>query len=152
MVKRKRQSKDVPSLLADLGSSANFVRRSAIIDLVGKSSPEVDAALEFLLKDREAAIRACAAWALGEMGLASAAKGLADCLKDMDVDVRRAAAQSLARLALPESRAVLESSSVDSDRWVGEWSRRGLARMALAPIRRRRPSKPRAVVSEVLAP
>jgi HEAT repeat protein len=139
MVKRKRQSKDVPSLLADLGSSATFVRRSAIIELVEKSPPEAIGPLELLLLDKEAAIRACAAWALGEIGAERSVKPLVVCLKDMDVDVRRAAVQSLSRMALPENQAVLESASVDSDRWVAEWARRGLARLLKAPVRRRRP-------------
>jgi HEAT repeat protein len=140
MVKRKRQSKDLVTLLADLGSSATFVRRSAIIELVKKAPPEATLPLENLLQDKEAAIRACAAWALGEIGAQRSCASLQSCLKDMDVDVRRAAAQSLSLMALPEHQAGLESASVDSDRWVAEWARRGLARLLKAPsIRRRRP-------------
>ena len=138
MVKRKRQPKDLASLLADLESSATFVRRTAIIELVEKSPPEATVPLEGLLKDREAAIRACAAWALGEIGSAGSASALSACAKDMDVDVRRAAVQSLAHLGLPETRGALESASVDSDRWVAEWARRGLAGLLKTPLRPRR--------------
>lgn len=139
MVKRKRQPKDVPSLLADLDSSATFVRRTAIIELVEKAAPEAAGPLEGLLKDKEAAIRACAAWALGEIGALRSVEALSACMKDMDVDVRRAAVQSLATMAAPGTQGVLENASVDSDRWVAEWARRGLARLLKAPLRRRRP-------------
>ena len=140
MVKRKRQPKDVPALLADLASTATFVRRTAIIDLVEKGAPEASLPLQGLLTDREAAIRACAAWALGELGVNGAMHDLIASLKDMDVDVRRAAVQSLAQLALPGSHAALESASVDSDRWVAEWARRGLAGLQKTTLKiRRRP-------------
>jgi len=139
MVKRKRQSRDIATLLVDLTCSATFVRRCAIIELVKKATPEATLPLEALLLDKEASIRACAAWALGEIGAVRSAGALAICLKDMDVDVRRAAVQSLCNIALPENQAVLESASVDSDRWVAEWARRGLARLLKAPVRRRRP-------------
>lgn len=140
MVKRKRQPKDVPALLADLASSATFVRRTAIIDLVDRAAPEATLPLQGLLHDREAAIRACAAWALGEMGADNAMGELIGSLKDMDVDVRRAAVQSLARLALPASLSALESAAVDSDRWVAEWARRGLTSLHKTTLKvRRRP-------------
>jgi len=146
MVKRKRESKDVPSLLADLTSTATFIRRSAIIELVEKCSLDAVIPLENLLTDREAAIRACAAWALGEIGASRSAEALSLCMKDMDGDVRRAAVQSLSHLALPQTQAVLENASVDSDRWVAEWARRGLARLQKIPVRRRR-AKPLEPVS-----
>lgn len=129
MVKRKRQPREVALLLADLDSAATFIRRSAIIELVDKAAPEADLPLQSLLADKEAAIRACAAWALGELGSDTAVPALSRSLKDMDVDVRRAAVQSLAQLARPESLDVLEAASVDADRWVAEWARRGLARL-----------------------
>lgn len=138
MVKRKRQPKDVPALLADLDSTATFVRRAAIIELVDKGSMEAAPKLLMLLQDREAAIRACCAWALGELMAEEAAPALALSLKDMDVDVRRAAVQSLSLMAKPANLEALRSASVDSDRWVAEWARRGLARLQQAPPRRRR--------------
>jgi len=137
MVKRKRVVKDVAGLLADLEVQATFVRRTAIIDLVERGVRESSGRLQGLLTDKEASIRACAAWALGELGEPGAAKNLGTCLKDMDVDVRRAAAQSLANLSLPESELVLQSAAVDSDRWVAEWARRGLARLQNGSIRKR---------------
>lgn len=130
MVKRKRQPKDVAALLADLESTATFIRRSAIIELVDKGAPEAQAPLQGLLGDKEASIRACAAWALGELRLDVAVPALSHSLHDMDVDVRRAAVQSLASLACPGSLAALESASIDADRWVAEWARRGLARLS----------------------
>ena len=141
MVKRKRVVKDVPGLLADLEVQATFIRRTAIIELVERGARETSGRLQGLLLDKEASIRACAAWALGELGEATSAKPLSTCLKDMDVDVRRAAAQSLAHLSQPESELALRSASVDSDRWVAEWARRGLARLENGPIRKR----PRAI-------
>ena len=141
MVKRKRQPKDVPALLADLDSTATFIRRSAIIQLVDKAAPEANAPLEQLLADKEASIRACAAWALGERGSDTAVPARSRSLHDMDVDVRRAAVQSLAQLASPGCLAALESASVDADRWVAEWARRGLARLQ----RSRRGAKRKAV-------
>lgn len=146
MVKRKRLPKDVPSLLADLDSTATYVRRSAIIELVDKEAPEAGEPLRGLLLDKEAAIRACAAWALGELAYAGAIQTLIATLKDMDVDVRRAAVQSLAQLAMPESQEALQSASVDADRWVAEWARRGLARLQKTQPKpravRRRPQGP----------
>lgn len=142
MVKLKRQPRDVMVLLGDLASAATFVRRSAIIELVEKGAPEASGPLKSLLHDREAAIRACAAWALGELKVEDAAAALTQSLKDMDVDVRRAAVLSLAGLARPESLEALRSASVDSDRWVAEGARRGLARLQKLPLRRRR--QPRA--------
>ena len=118
MVKRKRQPKDISTLLADLASSATFVRRSAIIELVEKAAPEAHGPLRALLHDREASIRACSAWALGELKAEEAIPTLVLSLKDMDVDVRRAAVQSLSRMAKMESLEALKSASVDSDRWV----------------------------------
>jgi HEAT repeat protein len=125
-------------LLGDLASSATFVRRSAIIELVEKGAPEAFGPLQSLLSDREASIRACAAWALGEMKVGDAVGALVQSLKDMDVDVRRAAVLSLVGLARPESLEALQSASVDSDRWVAEGARRGLARLQKLPQRRRR--------------
>ena len=141
MVKRKRAVKDVAALLADLEVQATFVRRTAIIDLVERGARETSGRLQGLLGDKEASIRACAAWALGELGEPTASRPLALCLKDMDVDVRRAAAQSLANLSLPDSEIALQSASVDSDRWVAEWARRGLARLQNGALRKR----PRAI-------
>jgi HEAT repeat protein len=137
MVKRKRTVKDVAGLLADLEVQATFVRRTAIIDLVERGARESSSRLQDLLTDKEASIRACAAWALGELGEPGAVKPLVLCLKDMDVDVRRAAAQSLANMGRPESEVALQSASVDSDRWVAEWARRGLARLQNAVLRKR---------------
>jgi HEAT repeat protein len=142
MVKRRRVPKDVGALLKDLRNPATFVRRSAVVDLARRRPPEALDPMVGLLRDREAAIRACAAWALGEMDYAQAAPALAACLvRDMDPDVRRAAAQSLSKMARPEHRSALESASVDADRWVAEWCRRGLDRLAKAPSRRRRDAK-----------
>jgi HEAT repeat protein len=142
MVKRKRQPRDVMALLGDLASAATFVRRSAIIELVEKGAPEAAGPLKSLLHDREAAIRACTAWALGELKVDDAAPALVQSLKDMDVDVRRAAVLSLVALARPESLEGLQSASVDSDRWVAEGARRGLARLQKLPLRRRRAPRP----------
>jgi HEAT repeat protein len=137
MVKRKRAVKDVAGLLADLEVQATFVRRTAIIDLVERGARESSTRLEGLLTDKEASIRACAAWALGELGEPAAMSPLVLCLKDMDVDVRRAAAQSLANMGQPGSELALRSASVDSDRWVAEWARRGLARLQNGAPRKR---------------
>jgi HEAT repeat protein len=137
MVKRKRPVKDVPALLADLEVQATFVRRTAIIDLVERGAHESASRLQGLLQDKEASIRACAAWALGELGEAGATQPLVICLKDMDVDVRRAAAQSLAELSQPETQDALQFASVDSDRWVAEWARRGLIRLQNVGPRKR---------------
>lgn len=148
MVKRKRVVKDVAGLLADLEVQATFVRRTAIIELVERGSKESAGRLQSLLTDREASIRACAAWALGELGEPTSAKTLGLCLKDMDVDVRRAAAQSLANLNQAESEPLLQSASVDSDRWVAEWARRGLARIQNGTIRKRPRAPKRAAASD----
>jgi HEAT repeat protein len=137
MVKRKRPVKDVAELLADLEVQATFVRRTAIIELVERGARETAGRLQGLLGDREASIRACAAWALGELGEPASVATLSICLKDMDVDVRRAAAQSLANLGQPGAEPALKSASVDSDRWVAEWARRGLARLQNAVLRKR---------------
>jgi HEAT repeat protein len=137
MVKRKRPVKDVAALLADLEVQATFVRRTAIIELVERGARETAGRLQGLLVDKEASIRACAAWALGELGEPGSAGTLAVCLKDMDVDVRRAAAQSLANMGQAASEPALQSASVDSDRWVAEWARRGLARLQNGVLRKR---------------
>jgi HEAT repeat protein len=129
MVKRKRPFRDAAALLRDLDAQATFVRRRAIIELVEHDARDCGQALQMLLFDQEASIRACAAWALGELGQPQAAGPLMLCLKDMDVDVRRAAAQSLAQMSQPGCEAALQVASVDADRWVAEWARRGLARL-----------------------
>src|SRR5690349_4638302 len=138
MVKRRRPLKDSEALLHDLDAQPVFVRRQAIIDLVERGVNDAVVPLQGLLLDGEASIRACAAWALGELSGPRVAGALMLSLKDMDVDVRRAAAQSLARMSQPGSEAALQEASVDSDRWVAEWARRGLARLQNT-VQRKRP-------------
>lgn len=50
------------------------------------------------LKDRDAAVRAHAAWSLGRMGDARAVEPLVGLLNDKDADVRRDVAEALKRL------------------------------------------------------
>lgn len=126
MVKKKRENKDTATLIKDLQVQSVFTRKSAIIDLASRRAKEALPDVLKVLKDREATLRGCAAWALGELGEPKAVKPLIACLKDMDVEVRRASAQSLAKLADPSSLAALKEASVDSDRWVQEWARKGV--------------------------
>ncbi len=129
MVKRKRENKDVSALLKDLQAGSVFMRKSAIIDLAHKGATEATPELVRMLKDREATLRGCAAWALGELADKRSIKPLVECLKDMDVEVRRAAAQALSRIADPATLAALKDMRVDSDKWVAEWAEKGIARI-----------------------
>ena len=130
MVKRRREPKNVAALIQDLASPATFVRRMAIIDLAGRASRESLRHLMALAGDKEATIRACVAWALGEMGDASAAPTLAGLLKDLDVEVRRAAATSLEGMHAPQALDALNRALTDSDKWVADHAARALARQS----------------------
>ena len=138
LVKRKREHKNLPSLVQDLNSLATYVRRTAIIELAGRRSKDSSPHLQALLLDKEASIRACAAWALGELADPGSALGLAALLKDKDVEVRRSAARSLAQICSPASSKALEEARSDSDLWVAEWAGRALARLGNLPAARKR--------------
>jgi HEAT repeat protein len=66
---------------------------------------------EVLESDRSADVRSTAAWALGQLGLGSAPRGLISALADHDRDLRLTAAWALGEIedksALPALRAAL---------------------------------------------
>jgi HEAT repeat protein len=142
MVKRKKENKDVPSLLKDLESVSVFTKKTAVIDLAQKGAKEAVPDLIKLLKDREATLRGVSAWALGELMDKKASKALILCLKDMDVEVRRSAAQSLFKLSDPGTLAAVKDASVDSDKWVAEWAQKAVRAMTQeAPPRKAKKPK-----------
>jgi HEAT repeat protein len=142
MVKRKKEQKDVPTLIKDLESVSVFTKKTAVIDLAQKGAKEALPDLLKLLKDKEATLRGVSAWALGEIGDKRASKPLVLCLKDMDVEVRRAASQSLHKLADPSTLAALRDASVDSDKWVAEWAQKAVTLVSQeAPARKVKKTK-----------
>jgi HEAT repeat protein len=143
MVKRKKEIKDVPTLLKDLESVSVFTKKTAVIDLAQKGAKESVPDLVKLLKDKEATLRGVAAWALGELMDRRASKQLVVCLKDMDVEVRRSAAQSLFKLSDPSTLAAVKDAAVDSDKWVAEWAQKAANAMSQdnAPRKAKKPKE-----------
>lgn len=126
MVKRKKLEKSEEQWIADLDLSSTYARKSAMIALAGNRSEAALIPLQNIARGQDASLRACAAWALAEIGDLQSAETLENLLKDMDTEVRRAAARGLSQLANPSSRAALLDASMDSDRWVASEALKGL--------------------------
>jgi HEAT repeat protein len=111
--------KPVDALLLDLQNPAVFVKRTAIMQLEKKKASQAVPHLLTLLKDQEASIRSCAAWALGQLGDEEChEKALLALLEDMDSAVRRSAAIGLGQMGKHTALPRLIQLSVDADRYV----------------------------------
>ena len=110
MVKRKQAEKSVQQLIQDLDLQSTYTRKNAIIRLAEKKAVEAVPHLNALCEAPDATLKACAAWALGEIGDAKSVKTLEKLLKDLDTEVRRSAVRALWTLGDPSCEKALKQA------------------------------------------
>ena len=89
-----------------------------LVEAFGAAGAPAVPALIQALGDSNSAVRAVAAWALGDLGDPRAVPALIQALGDSDRDVRRAAAEALGAIGDPQAVPALIKALGDSDRAV----------------------------------
>lgn len=141
-MKRKMVDRPVDVLLNDLRNPAVYVKKTAIMQLEKRKAGQALPLLLELVRDTEASIRSCVAWALGQLGGPGVQAALVGLLEDKDSAVRRAAALSLGGLGDATVMARLTPLSFDADRYVREAARESLLSISKREGRLTLPSRP----------
>lgn len=105
-------------VLPHTSADTAFIREAAASVLAALHGSDVNLALNRLLKDPEAAVRAAALSSLNPNFLSGAFDSVAPMLADESPEVRRVVVDTIAKIRHPRSLEILDSALDDSDLWV----------------------------------